>query len=82
MYVESENAGAQAKNENAAAEAKSENIEAEAEEVDGTFKPGMHTVNEEAGHIVFHTEHVEHDMNDDTAERTKTMHNTTNANGE
>ena len=43
---------------------------------------GLHTVNEEAGHIVFHTEHVEHDMNDDTGERTKTMHNTTNANGE
>ena len=34
------------------------------------------------GHIVFHTEHVEHDMNDDTCERTKTMHNTTNATGE
>ena len=41
-----------------------------------------HTVNEEAGHIVFPTEHVEHDMNDDTGERTKAMHNTTNANGE
>ena len=97
-YVKSENAGAHAKNENAAAEAKSENIEAEAEEVDGTFAgtmvndgvettgeaggrhPGMHTVNEEAGRI--HTEHVEHDMNDDTGERTKTMHDTTNANGE
>ena len=25
---------------------------------------GLHNVNEEAGHIVFHTEHVEHDMND------------------
>ena len=34
------------------------------------------------GHIVFHTEHVEHDMNDDTGERTNTMHNTTNAKGE
>ena len=44
--------------------------------------PGLHTVNEEAGHIVFHPKHVEHDMNDDTGERTKTMHNTTNANGE
>ena len=44
--------------------------------------PGLHTVNEEAGHIVFHTEHVEHDMNDDTGERTKTMHNIMNANGE
>ena len=44
---------------------------------------GRHpTVNEEAGHIVFHTERVEHDMNDDTDERTKTMHNNTNANGE
>ena len=39
-------------------------------------------MHEEAGHIVFHTEHVEHDMDDDTGERTKTMHNTTNANGE
>ena len=44
--------------------------------------PGLHIVNEEAGHIVFHNEHVEHDMNDDTDERTKTMHNITNANGE
>ena len=44
--------------------------------------PGLHTVNEEAGHIVFHTKLVEHDMNDDTGERTKTMHNITNANGE
>ena len=48
----------------------------------GGRHPGLHTVNEEAGHIVFHTDHVEHDMNDDTGERTKTMHNTTNANGE
>ena len=39
-------------------------------------------MNEEAGHIALHTEHVEHDMNDDTGERTKTMHNTTNTNGE
>ena len=31
---------------------------------------------------MFHAEHVEHNMNDDTGERTKTMHNTTNANGE
>ena len=36
--------------------------------------PGLHTVYEEASHIVFHTEHVEHDMNDDTGERTKTVH--------
>ena len=43
---------------------------------------GLHTVNEEAGHIVFHTGHVEHDVNDDTGERTQTMHNITNANGE
>ena len=43
---------------------------------------GLHTVNEEACHIVLHMEHVEHDMNDDTGDRTKTMHNTTNANGE
>ena len=48
----------------------------------GGRHPGLHTVNEEAGHIVFHTEHVEHDMNDDTGERTKSMHNTTNSNGE
>ena len=31
---------------------------------------------------MFHTEHVEHDMNDDTGERTKTMQNVTNAKGE
>ena len=37
-------------------------------------------MNEEAGHIVFHTAHVEHDMNDNTGETT--MRNTTNANGE
>ena len=43
---------------------------------------GLHIVVEEAGHIVFHTDHVGHDLNDDTGERTKTMHNTTNANGE
>ena len=81
---ESEDAEAQAKNENAAAEAKSENTEAEAEEVERTCTgtrmndsvettgeaggrhPGLHTVNEEAGRI-------EHDMRDDTGERTKTM---------
>ena len=44
--------------------------------------PGLHTVYEEARHIVFHTEHVDHDMNDNTGERTKKMHNITNANGE
>ena len=38
----------------------------------GGRHPEPHTVNEEAGHIVFHTEHVEHDMNDDTVERTPT----------
>ena len=32
--------------------------------------------------IVIHTEHVEHDMNDDTGEGTRTMRNITNANGE
>ena len=42
--------------------------------------PGLHTVNEEAGHVVLHIEHVEHDMNDDMGERTK--NNTTNENGE
>ena len=51
-------------------------------ETTGGRHPGLHTVNEEAGHIVFHTEYVEHDMNDDTGERTKTMHNTTNTNEE
>ena len=39
-------------------------------------------MNEEEDHIVFHNDHVEHDMNDGTDERTKTMHNSTNANGE
>ena len=34
-------------------------------------------MNKEAGRIVFHTEHVKHDMNDVTGERTKKMHNTT-----
>ena len=43
---------------------------------------GLRAVNEEAGHIVSHVEHVEYHMNDDTGERTKTMQNTTNANGE
>ena len=43
--------------------------------------PGLNTVNEEAGHNVFHTGHVEHDMNDDMGERTKTMQNITKANG-
>ena len=37
----------------------------------GERHPGLHAVNEEGGHIVSHTEHVEHDMNDDTGERTK-----------
>ena len=37
----------------------------------GGRHPGRHTVNEEACHIVFHTEHVEHDMNDDTGNRPK-----------
>ena len=44
--------------------------------------PRLHTVNEEAGHIVFHNGHVEHDMNDGTDERTRTMRNITHANGE
>ena len=39
-------------------------------------------LNEEEDHIVFHNVHVEHDMKDGTDERTKTMHNSTNANGE
>ena len=41
---------------------------------------GLHTVNEEVGHIVLRVEHVEHDMNDDMGERT--MNNATNADGE
>ena len=45
----------------------------------GGRHPGLHTVYEEAVHIVFYTEHVEHDINGDTGERMKTMHNTTNA---
>ena len=40
-------------------------------QVEDILEIQLHTVNEEAGHIVFHTEHVEHDMNDDTGERTK-----------
>ena len=48
----------------------------------GGRHPRLHTVNEEAGHIVFHIDHVKHDMNDDTDERTKTMRNTADANGE
>ena len=47
----------------------------------GGKHPGLHTVNEEAGHIVLHTERVEHDMNYETGKRTKTMHNTTSATG-
>ena len=72
--AESGNAEAQAKNENAAAEAKRESTDAEAEEVEGTctgtmVKDGVETTREASGrhpgHIVFHTEHVEHDMVDD-----------------
>ena len=29
-------------------------------------RPGLHTVNEEVDHIVFHNDHVEHDVNDGT----------------
>ena len=86
-----ENAETQAKNENAEGEAEeaegtctgtmvNDGVETTGEA--GGRHSGLHTVNEEAGHIVFHTEHVEHDMNDDTGGRTKTMHDTTNANGE
>ena len=39
-------------------------------------------MNEEENHNVFHTDHVEHDMNDGTEERTKQMHNSTNSNGD
>ena len=56
---------------------KSENTEAEAEEVEGTctgtmMNDSVETTGEAGGrHLgVFHTEHVEHDMNDDTGERT------------
>ena len=86
-----EKAASEAKNENTEAEA--EEVEGTCtgimvnDGVETTGKageghPGFHTVNEEAGHTVLSVEHVEHDMNDDTGERTKTMHNTTNANGE
>ena len=40
------------------------------------------TVNEEVDHIVSHNDHVEHDMNDGTDERTRTIRNITYANGE
>ena len=46
----------------------------------GEGHSGLHTVDEEAGHIVLRVEHVEHDTNDDMGERTMT--NTTNATGE
>ena len=89
--AKNDNAAAEAKSENTEAEA--EEVEgtrtgtmmndgAETTGEAGGRHLGLHTVNEEAGHIVFYTEHVEHDMNDDTGERTKMMHNTTNANGE
>ena len=45
-------------------------------------RPGLHTVNEEVDHIVFHNDHVKHDMNDGTDERTRTMRNITYATGE
>ena len=82
--AKTENAAAEAKSENT--EAAAEEVEGTCTgtmvndgvettgEVGGRH-PGLHTVNEEAGHIVSNTEHVEHDMNDDTGERTKTMHN-------
>ena len=38
----------------------------------GEAHPEFHTLNEEAGHIVLHVEHVEHDMDDDIGERTMT----------
>ena len=90
-YKQKKNAAAEAKNENT--EAETEEVEGTCtgttvhDGVETTREaserhPGPHTVNEEANHIVLHMEHVEHDMNDNTGERTKTMHNTTNANGE
>ena len=89
--AKSENAAAEAKSENTEAEADevegtrtgtmmNDGVRATGEA--GGRHVGSNTVNEEAGHIVFHTEHVEHDMNDDTGERTKAIYNTTNANGE
>ena len=85
------NAAAEAKSENAGAEAEEvegtcsgtvvNDVVERTGEAHGRH-PGVHTVNEEAGHVMSHTEHVEHDMNDDTGEKTKTMHNTTNANRE
>ena len=89
--AKNENAAAEANNENTEAEA--EEVEGtctgtmvndgvETTREPSERHPGLHTVSEEAGHIVLHIEHVEHDMNDDTGERTKTMHNITNANEE
>ena len=84
-------AAAEAKNENTEAEAEEvegtctgtmvhDGVETTGEAGEG--HPGLHTVNEEAGHIVLRIEQVEHDLNDDMGERTRTMRNTTNANGE
>ena len=89
--AKNENAAAEAKGENTEAEAEevertctgtmvNDSVETTGEA--GGRRCGLHTVNEEAGHIVFRTEHVENEMNDETGERAKTMHNTTNANGE
>ena len=93
--AEDENAAeAEAKRENAGAEAEEvermctgsmvNNSVETANEAGGRHRgrPGLHTVNEEVDHIVFHDDHVEHDMNDRTDERTRTMRNITYANGE
>ena len=45
-------------------------------------RPGQHTVNVQVGHFGFRNDHVEHDMNDGTDEKTRTMRNITYANGE
>ena len=69
------------KNENAEAEAEeiqgtfkeimvNDGVETTVETCEG--HPGFHTMNEEAGRILLHVEHVEHDMGDDMGERTMT----------
>ena len=80
-HAKNEKAAAEAKNENAEAEA--EEVEGTSTEImvndgvettgeTGEGHPEFHTVNEEAGHIVLHVEHADHDMDDDMGERTMT----------
>ena len=74
-----ENAEAQTKSENAEAEAKEAvgefseiKVRNDVEAAGGTGEghPGHRTVNEEAGHIVIHVEHVEHGMDERTESAT------------